>query len=253
MKRFHFVSVLLLALALAAPQSDTGGEEQAAPELRYSLPVMLAPEIQRSCREIAMDRYHQFRQADLISEGRYDLVYVGDSLVQGWAPLPDLRQVKAANRGISCDTTRGLHERLLRDVAQYRPRAAVVLIGTNDLAMLTRLPPRDRALHVTTNISSLALRLKGHGVTPVILGLFPTRLAYPNLSVSSTNELIRDINEELGRFCRRMGFPFLNVAGELSDDLRQLKAEFTNDGLHLNAAGYNHLNRLITGHLRKFL
>lgn len=253
MKRFWILVVLLAVLAAAAPFDDADEKETTAKELRYSLPVMLAPEIRQGCRDVALDRYHQFRQADLINEERYDLVFVGDSLVQGWAPLPDLRPARAANRGIACDTTLGLHERLLRDVAQYHPKAAVVLIGTNDLSMLTRLPPRDRALHVTTNIAALALRLQGHGVRPIIMGLFPTRIAYPDLSVSTTNELVLDVNEELGRSCRRLGVAFLNVNGELSDDLRQLKAEYTNDGLHLNATGYNHLNRLITRHLRTFL
>jgi lysophospholipase L1-like esterase len=63
------------------------------------------------------------------------VVFLGDSITQLWGDaLPAaFPGVKIANRGISGDTTRGVLIRLQDDVLVLKPRAVVLLIGTNDL------------------------------------------------------------------------------------------------------------------------
>jgi len=63
------------------------------------------------------------------------VVFLGDSITQLWGDaLPAaFPGVKIANRGISGDTTRGVLIRLQDDVLVLKPRAVVMLIGTNDL------------------------------------------------------------------------------------------------------------------------
>lgn len=63
------------------------------------------------------------------------VVFLGDSVTQLWGDaLPAaFPGVKIANRGISGDTTRGVLIRLHDDVLVLKPRAVVLLIGTNDL------------------------------------------------------------------------------------------------------------------------
>jgi lysophospholipase L1-like esterase len=68
-------------------------------------------------------------------QDRHAVVFLGDSIVQGWeeglaAAFPG---VKVADRGIDGDTTRGLLLRLDADVLALAPAAVVLLIGTNDL------------------------------------------------------------------------------------------------------------------------
>src|SRR4051812_11268530 len=63
------------------------------------------------------------------------VVFVGDSLTGNWkaeamkAAFPTL---KIANRGIGGDVSRGGLFRLREDVLDLKPRAMVLLIGTND-------------------------------------------------------------------------------------------------------------------------
>jgi lysophospholipase L1-like esterase len=63
------------------------------------------------------------------------VVFLGDSITQLWGDaLPTaFPGVKIANRGISGDTTRGVLIRLQDDVLVLKPKAVVLLIGTNDL------------------------------------------------------------------------------------------------------------------------
>jgi hypothetical protein len=63
------------------------------------------------------------------------VVFFGDSITQGWGT--DFKKafegMKLANRGIGGDTTRGMLLRLKEDVLSLRPKAVVLLMGTNDI------------------------------------------------------------------------------------------------------------------------
>jgi lysophospholipase L1-like esterase len=63
------------------------------------------------------------------------VVFLGDSITQGWNDDFGGRfaGMKLANRGISGDTTRGMLIRLQADVLSLKPKAVVLLMGTNDL------------------------------------------------------------------------------------------------------------------------
>ena len=71
------------------------------------------------------------------ADKRGALVFLGDSITQGWGDDfgGDFAEANAANRGISGDTTRGMLYRLPEDVLTLNPRGVVLLAGTNDLEM----------------------------------------------------------------------------------------------------------------------
>jgi lysophospholipase L1-like esterase len=73
--------------------------------------------------------------AQRIDQDRHAVVFLGDSITQGWGDDLDAAfpGAKLANRGISGDTTRGVLLRLDADVLALDPAAVVILIGTNDL------------------------------------------------------------------------------------------------------------------------
>lgn len=75
------------------------------------------------------------RWATEVQKGQGAIVFLGDSIIQGWHDDFDgaFPELKTANRGIGGDTTRGVLVRLKEDVLALNPRAVVLLIGTNDL------------------------------------------------------------------------------------------------------------------------
>lgn len=253
MKRIVWpLALVLLVATTTLVRSQTTPEPQVRPDL-YSLPLLPPTDLPPRCVEWARQKRAQFTAADRHRDAPVDLVMAGDSLIEGFLPLPLASRYQVVNRGIACDTTRGLHERLLRDVVVLRPKAAVLLIGINDLSLLDRMPPEERALLVVTNLNSLALRLKGLRIQPLVLSLLPTRIALPGLSVDGSNELIRDLNAEVRRFCRRMDVLFLDVHGALADERRRLREDLTGDGLHLNMEGYRLLGSLLAPVLLRML
>ncbi|HTL69152.1 MAG TPA: GDSL-type esterase/lipase family protein [Lacunisphaera sp.] len=105
-------------------------------------------------------------------EDRHALVFLGDSITQGWGPrlAAAFPTLKVANRGISGDTTRGVLIRLQQDVLALDPAGVVLLIGTNDLA--------DKATPemIAGNITLLLDAMQRHNPSmPVILcEVFPS-------------------------------------------------------------------------------
>jgi len=244
-----FCAGLLVAGGLVAAQETP----EPVPEPTYNLPLMLPGELPPGCKTHAVNRRAQFALADSTQGAGADVVFAGDSLVEGWAMPPRLPGRKILNRGISCDTTNGLHERLLRDVVVHKPKIAVILIGVNDLHLLSSLPTWDRARQVAINVPSLAVRLRGHDIKPLVLSLLPVRVPLPGLPVSEANRTIRDLNADLRRDCRQMGAAFFDANRVVADGRGWLKEEFTEDGLHLNFTGYQHLNRLLAPELKRLL
>ena len=93
------------------------------------------------------------------------LVFLGDSITQGFEPLSNyFPGMKVVNRGIGGDTTRGILYRLDADVLDLEPEGIVLLIGTNDLGI--GADPDD----VLDNIKAILARIKAHNShTPVIV------------------------------------------------------------------------------------
>jgi len=116
------------------------------------------------------------------------VVFLGDSITQGFGD--DFRRafpgVKLANRGISGDTTRGMLLRLKDDVLALKPRAVVLLAGTNDLE--EGAEPET----VAGNMKLIVAALKQHDprLPVVICQVFPA-----SASKKRPADKIRKINE----------------------------------------------------------
>ncbi|MGV3773260.1 MAG: GDSL-type esterase/lipase family protein [Verrucomicrobiales bacterium] len=110
--------------------------------------------------------------AGKIQQDQGAVVFLGDSITQGWGD--DMQKVfpgmKSANRGISGDTTRGVLIRVKEDVLSLKPKAVVLLIGTNDLE--EQADPKV----IAGNMKLILAELKQHSANmPIILcQVFPS-------------------------------------------------------------------------------
>lgn len=87
--------------------------------------------------EAYVKRWPEFRKqwADRKAEDKGAVVFLGDSITQGWGSefKGSFVGMKLANRGIGGDTTRGMLIRIEEDVLALDPAAIVLLLGTNDI------------------------------------------------------------------------------------------------------------------------
>jgi lysophospholipase L1-like esterase len=172
------------------------------------------------------------RWATRVKQDQGAVVFLGDSITQGWAPTMNglFLGTKVANRGISGDTTRGVLIRLQEDVLALNPKAVVLLIGTNDLE--EQAAPET----IAGNLKLILAALKAHNPTmPVILcNVFPSAEAKkrPADAIKKINQLyFAAIRDEPQVTVLDTWSLFANAVGDA-------KAEEFPDLLHPNAAGY---------------
>jgi lysophospholipase L1-like esterase len=119
------------------------------------------------------------------------VVFLGDSITQGWEALlePSFAGAKVANRGIDGDTTRGVLLRLQEDVLTLEPAAVVLLVGTNDIE--EGAAPEVVAGNLTLILEAIAARSP---LTPVVLcEVMPSsaRQKRPAATIKALNALYR--------------------------------------------------------------
>lgn len=121
------------------------------------------------------------------------VVFLGDSITQGWGEnlSRSFPGTAVSNRGISGDTSRGLLVRLNEDVLALKPRAVVLLIGTNDLE--EGADPEIIAGNVKLLLASI--RQQDPNMPVVLCAVFPssTSKKRPAAQIKRLNELYRGV------------------------------------------------------------
>ncbi|PAW78082.1 MAG: GDSL family lipase [Verrucomicrobia bacterium Tous-C9LFEB] len=164
------------------------------------------------------------------------MLFIGDSITQGWrgngTPVWDkyFASKQAANFGISGDRTENLLWRLQNgNLNGIRPKAVVVLIGTNNI---WRDKPEQVAEAIGLIVQEIKTRCPAGRV--LLLGLFPRGDA-PNTptrkKIAQVNAIISNLHDGKRVFYLDIGEKFTNPEGAISKDIM---FDFT----HLTAAGY---------------
>ncbi|MGL4292362.1 MAG: GDSL-type esterase/lipase family protein, partial [Bacteroidales bacterium] len=99
-------------------------------------------------------------------------VFMGNSITEGW-----YRQDSAfflnnhfAGRGISGQTSEQMLVRFRRDVIDLKPKAVVILAGTNDIAQNNGYISLE---NVMGNIESMCQLAKANNIKPVLCSVLP--------------------------------------------------------------------------------
>jgi lysophospholipase L1-like esterase len=155
-----------------------------------------------------------------------DIVFLGDSITDGarWNELFPGLPVK--NRGINADTTSDVLERL-DEIVTGQPAAVFILIGTNDLPWYVHHSDEK----ILSTYEAILQRFKS--ATPetqvFVQSILPRHKRY--------SARIRSLNPRLAGLAERYGYTFIDLFPHFADN-GSLRADFTNDHLHLLAPGY---------------
>jgi lysophospholipase L1-like esterase len=162
------------------------------------------------------------------------IVFLGNSITEGgnWKRL--LKDSTVINRGIAGDNTFGMLARI-DEVLALKPASLFILIGTNDLSK--KIPVEA----IIENIFAIVSQVKaGSPKTKIFVqSIFPvneTVEKFPTQFNNGSNILI--INDQLSRYGERLRYTYVDVYSKLLDDQGRLHKNYTWDGLHLTAAGY---------------
>ncbi len=169
--------------------------------------------------------------------GEERVVFMGDSITDGWGRkygkfFPGRPYI---NRGISGQTTPQMLIRFRPDVLAHKPKAVVILAGTNDIAGNTGPMTLEQ---IEDNLTSMAELAKANGVRVVISSVMPVCDYIRPQTDRRPPEKIKALNAWIRNYTARNGFVYLDYYSVMLDDHGALKKELTYDGLHPNEAGY---------------
>lgn len=171
------------------------------------------------------------------AKGEDRVVFMGDSITDGWKLAEYFPGKPYVNRGISGQTTPQMLIRFRPDVIALKPKVVVILAGTNDIAGNTG--PMTLEM-IEDNYASMAELARANGIKVVFASVLPIHdyNAQRPQSARRPPEKILKLNEWLKNYCAQNGHTYLDYFSKTVDGKGMLKAEIADDGLHPNKAGY---------------
>lgn len=181
------------------------------------------------------NRVRAFKEQNLTWQ---HVVLLGDSITEGFDVTKHFPGRLVINRGIGADIIgnalpdddkRGILRRLDNSVFDCHPTDVFLLIGINDLGAGRTVDVMEQGYReLVKKIRAGAPKVRLH-----IQSLLPTRDKF-----AKHNAPVRDFNERLRKIAAEHGCNYIDLHKLMIDDKGELKAEITNDGLHLTDPAY---------------
>jgi lysophospholipase L1-like esterase len=175
------------------------------------------------------------------SESR--VVFMGDSITDAWQ-LPRYGGFFPGkpyiDRGISGQTTPQMLLRLRADVIDLKPKAVVILAGTNDIAGNTGPMTNEE---IEGNLQSMSELARAAGIKVVLSSITPVSNYHvmpggnPQTSARPMDR-IKAVNDWIKQYAAANGHVYLDYFSAMTDASGLLRAELSADDLHPNAEGY---------------
>jgi lysophospholipase L1-like esterase len=173
------------------------------------------------------------------------VLFYGDSRAQAWPPPAGPLPFDIANRALSGQTTTQALHRLAADLAPLRPDAVVLQVGVNDLKCLPFFRGLERRIidECKANIRRIVAECLDLGATVVLTTIFPIG-PVPFYRRPFWTDAVRDAVLEVNRDLASLGSDQVRIfdAHALLLHGAAVARPYTMDTLHINKAGYEHLN-----------
>jgi lysophospholipase L1-like esterase len=181
-----------------------------------------------------LTRHESFNKR--VAQGKVDLVFIGDSITQGWEGSgKDVWAKYYANRntvnlGIGGDRTQHVIWRLDNgNLKNITPKAAVIMIGTNNSGSNTSAEIADGVKVIVEQIRKMSPKTK-----ILVLGVFPRG--------TNNDDARRKVNQGANAIFKNLAdskhVHYLDIGAHFLTDDGTLTREIMPDLLHLSPKGY---------------
>ena len=224
--------LLVVSLSLSDNMANAASDKTMTPRsYRGSLPT-----------EKHLNRHAEFmaRKDRLVKTGGTQLVFIGDSITDGWRLDPQREifedyfgRYRPYNIGIGGDETQHVLWRIeYGELDGITPKVVVLMIGTNNLGNVNKMTPEETAEGIATLVTAIRHKLPGSKI--LLLAIFPrgNRPDDPfRAQITQTNAMIAKLDD--GRHVK-----YVDIGAKFLDPSGSLPGTVMPDYLHPNVRGY---------------
>jgi lysophospholipase L1-like esterase len=98
---------------------------------------------------------------------------------------------------------------------------------------------------IVGNIASMAELAQVHGITVLLCAVLPADRFYWNPELRPADK-IASVNQKLKDYAKRKRLVYVDYYESMINEHKGLKREYSDDGVHPNAAGYKLMIELVT-------
>ena len=166
-------------------------------------------------------------------EEKNGIVFLGDSITDFCDLDTYYPGLNAVNRGIAGDMTVGVLRRMEASVFALEPYSPET---------------------VTENIMKIVDEIKSRlpYASVIVQSVYPVNSVHGKEYASRLTPLISELNAALGALDKEHGYVFVNVYPAIGDGTGSLIREYSDDGLHPNAAGYKAISSVLAPYLKEY-
>jgi len=177
------------------------------------------------------------------------VVFMGNSITEGWHLAEMFPGKPYVNRGISGQTTPQMLVRFRPDVVALKPKVVVILAGTNDIAGNTGPSTIEM---IEDNIASMAEIAHANGIKVVLSSVLPV-FDYPWKPGLEPAPKIIALNKWIKNYAAKHGHVYVDYHSATSDSRGGMRPELASDGVHPTEAGYRVMTPLAEAAIEKAL
>ena len=173
-----------------------------------------------------------------------DVVFMGNSITENWAYYhPEFfAEHNYCGRGISGQTSAQMLVRFKSDVIDLRPKAVVIMAGTNDVAHNTYWVEPDM---VVDNVVAMCFLAQANGIVPIISSIPPCASFVWRPEIQDAGQIIVYINKRLKAYAEENNIIYVDYHSVLADENMGFSKALSKDGCHPNPDCYYQMEEMV--------
>jgi lysophospholipase L1-like esterase len=196
--------------------------------------------------------FRRYENANKTALKDADAVFMGNSITDNWyhSDSAFFKSNNLIGRGIGGQTTSEMLVRFRADVINLKPKAVVILAGTNDIAENNGYISLE---NIMGNLKSMADLAKAHKIKVLMCTVMPV-YKYPwRPEISEPSIKIQKLNAMIKAYCQKHKFTFVDFYAPFVDERGGMPVKYAADGVHPNLDCYKIMEQIVLKDLKKAL
>lgn len=179
------------------------------------------------------------------------VVFMGNSITDGWWPNDSTFFInnQYVDRGISGQTTSEMLVRFRADVINLKPKAVVILAGTNDIAQNNGYISLENAFG---NIVSMVELAKANNIKPILCSVMPAYEFGWRKGLEPAGKIIK-LNAMIKAYAGKNKIIYVDYHSALADERGGLPEKYSKDGVHPTLEAYKIMETIVQKAITKVI